>query len=522
MKRIVSFLTALSALCMGAPQLPAPAYAETVSVQAETDADTPDFSCIGAVGTLSAAEAQNVAKTVYQSIQAHLPEVSFKEAGFDLTGQNINDVIGIYRTVISCWDAGILAINNDISYNTYYDIITLNYRFGDDEYDAQLAAYSGMLDEILSGVRDTWTDVEKALYLHDYLAVNYDYDYDAYYGRVTRENRADHSAYGMLTNHLGVCEGYSDLYAMLLNRLGIDALKIISEELHHAWNMIRIDGNWYYVDVTWDDNYTQYAGIVPHNNFLRTGAQMAESNHNAADWLSFYTENVCDLAVPETFSNAFWLETDSAILPWQGGWVSVGRAAPCTLFLHRNIQPDGTSEAEPVAELEYAQYKWPVWDKPGYNYTRNYVAPAVIGNTLFFTTPTGIYALLSPENAVPVPVYELTEAERAAGFLYGLYANGSTLRYGIDTSIRSHAETFNTPVQYYSLTEAEWSKNLPEDDLRYDLNNDNNVTVHDAVALARYVNENAPEGTFLAERADFDQDAVISIGDLTVLLQVLQ
>ena len=520
MKRAVSVCTALLTLCMTAPQLSAPAYAaeSTVSAMPDTDSSVPDFSCFGAVGTLTEEESRKTAEAVYRALQAHSTQVSLKGIGIDLTNDNANDIYHICYTVMGGWDVGILAVKNKISYNTYFDRVNLNYRFEGDEYDAQYAAYSQKLDDILSGVKPEWSDVEKALYLHDYISIYYDYDSEAFYGTVERENSEHHCAYGMLKNGVAVCDGYSDLYQILLHRLGIDALSVISEELRHGWNIVRIDGDWYYVDVTWDDVYSQDAGKVLHENFLRTADEMIQTEHTASDWSIVASTNICDLAVPDTFGNAFWLESDSAILPWRNAWLTVGKDSPCTLSLHTNIRPDGTSDRTELLTLEYDDYKWPVWDMPGYTWRGNYVSPAVIGDILFYSTPTVIYAL---QDNSPVPVYELSDAEKEVGYIYGLYADGDTLYYGISTESRTHQGTLDYPILYDALTAGEWSTKLPVPEPDYDLNGDSTVSVQDAVALAKYLNETVPESDFREESADLNCDNLITLADLSVLLSAL-
>lgn len=85
------------------------------------------------------------------------------------------------------------------------------------------------------------TMLGKEIRAHDLIASAVDY----------RGTSMDQSAYSAIVDKTSVCAGYAKTLSMLLNAAGIDACAITS--VPHAWTMARINGTWYYVDVTWDD-----------------------------------------------------------------------------------------------------------------------------------------------------------------------------------------------------------------------------------------------------------------------------
>ncbi len=91
-----------------------------------------------------------------------------------------------------------------------------------------------------TGLTDEW---EIALWLHDWLIynANYDYTYTYYYPD------------GVLLKGTGVCDSYTQAYNLLLNEFNIECKRLSSEGMDHAWNLVKIDGQWCHVDVTWDD-----------------------------------------------------------------------------------------------------------------------------------------------------------------------------------------------------------------------------------------------------------------------------
>ena len=92
----------------------------------------------------------------------------------------------------------------------------------------------------------TKKDLEK---IHDYIIKNttYDKNYEKG-GEITDSSKAT----GALINGEALCSGYSDAFAIFLDKLRIPNFKITSEE--HAWNVIFFNKKWSHVDVTWDDD----------------------------------------------------------------------------------------------------------------------------------------------------------------------------------------------------------------------------------------------------------------------------
>ena len=97
-------------------------------------------------------------------------------------------------------------------------------------------------------------DYEKVLQLHNYLVTHNTYDMNVI-NTPGYEGVGTNSAYGALVKGTSVCEGYSMAFKYLLNAVGIEC-EIISGYGNgggHAWNAVKLNGIWYYVDTTWDD-----------------------------------------------------------------------------------------------------------------------------------------------------------------------------------------------------------------------------------------------------------------------------
>ena len=177
------------------------------------------------------------------------------------------------------------------------------YKVSASEYQQMYSEFVQAKEKMLEGIKDNPAlgDVEKALLIHDRLALACEYDYNK------TEDR--YNGYGALVKGAAVCQGYSEAYDYLLEEVGIQSYLCDSEELNHAWNIIDINGNWYHVDVTWDDcSWDQgergVPGAVSHKNFLRSSEGFYSYQHDATDY--------CTIPSDTTYDQYFWQNSKTA------------------------------------------------------------------------------------------------------------------------------------------------------------------------------------------------------------------
>ncbi len=141
----------------------------------------------------------------------------------------------------------------------YIDYIAPAYLFDTpSEIATARAQYNAKVSEILTKLKaeqdySTYKDYDKELWIHDYIAQNCEYVLSATYA---------HAAYGALVEGQAVCEGYTRAFQHLLNELDIECTTVTGSSdntattANHIWNAVKIDGKWYQVDLTWDDQGT--------------------------------------------------------------------------------------------------------------------------------------------------------------------------------------------------------------------------------------------------------------------------
>ncbi len=157
-----------------------------------------------------------------------------------------------------------------ISTNSWGDRNTITIEAEYRESISETAFVGRRASEILSSIiKEGMNDHEKLLAVHDWLVDNIVYD----------ESLTYYTAYDALTRGVTVCQGYSLLTYRLLNDAGIETI-ITEGEVNtgpHSWNMVKLDGQWYHLDVTWDDPVGG-DGSISYNYYLVTDDQLRKDH----------------------------------------------------------------------------------------------------------------------------------------------------------------------------------------------------------------------------------------------------
>ncbi|MGN0643025.1 MAG: transglutaminase domain-containing protein [Huintestinicola sp.] len=99
------------------------------------------------------------------------------------------------------------------------------------------------------------SDYEKLKAFHDYLVLNCE---------SSTEDPYSDSIYGALVRKKALCEGYAKAFSYLCNIAGIENMIVTGyTDVDHMWNMVKVDGNWYHVDVGWDSPDPALAELYP-------------------------------------------------------------------------------------------------------------------------------------------------------------------------------------------------------------------------------------------------------------------
>ena len=160
-------------------------------------------------------------------------------------GEGFKETISILNNFVHPYNS---SNNIKLTYGGNYTLgITVNKAYTDEE----IKLINNTVDRVIEeNITNNTPTKEKIKIIHDYIIDNTEYD------KLKYENKEDttyksNTAYGVLIERYGTCNGYADAMAIFLNKMNIINYKISNEE--HIWNLVYLDEKWYHLDLTWDD-----------------------------------------------------------------------------------------------------------------------------------------------------------------------------------------------------------------------------------------------------------------------------
>lgn len=135
-------------------------------------------------------------------------------------------------------------------------------------------------------ITEEMSDYEKELAVHDWMIAWAEYDQAALSALPGAQPTPDSdNPYGFFTGRAAICTGYTSTFQLLMDLLDIECVTVEGTAYNgtedHAWNMVRLDGDWYCVDVTWDDpvSSTPVSPAAAHMYFNVTSDFMRQFGH---------------------------------------------------------------------------------------------------------------------------------------------------------------------------------------------------------------------------------------------------
>ncbi|MCR5104366.1 MAG: leucine-rich repeat protein [Eubacterium sp.] len=335
--------------------------------------------------------------------------------------------------------------------------VKVEYISDDAEYlKSMIAQYNNAMDKCISGMDKSWSDLEKLIYINDYLVGLCEYDLNA-------DHRYD--AYGALVGHKAVCQGYSMAFKALAEKVGIPCYIVSSDQKNHAWNIVKLNGRFYMLDVTWNDVSENTLGYQKYKFFLKSENWFkSEYGEHCADDYEIHGAKVTPVADDNYYDDYFWSSAGSGLYIYlkfvDGQWYGTDGAGKIIKYSCNG--KDMTAEEGAIVDLSQV-FWWIPGEHQGY-YAVTAMKIASYGKNLLYSTPKQIM-MYDSETGKATPVYTLTDEEQAVGCIYGIYVtNDGNIEYLVSKSLRSadlEAGTTKTVPVTYKAT-FDWSEDCSE------------------------------------------------------------
>lgn len=303
------------------------------------------------------------------------------------------------------------------------------------ELDERLDEYTRTL---LSGVHDEWSDTEKVLYVHDYIASHAVY----YEGSSISAGR---NIVDLFMNESSVCVGYAMGFQYIMDIMGIPCISITNED--HIWNMVSIDDCWYYVDVTWDDSLTNAPNFTLHNMLLLSeyGLDNATPVHKPWDYSMTADSNKYD--------KFFWQNSCSAMVYLDGYWYYTTSEGLCRYSFK-------TKKEQLIYKINSS------WKAPlGGEWIISFSQLQLKDGQIYFNTPDRILKYSPSENAV----YSVCKPDIPAGYdIYDLKIEGNNLKVYSGQDVDSMTARENNYILKGDTAVSNGSKQTADDNVPFE------------------------------------------------------
>ena len=320
-------------------------------------------------------------------------------------------------------------------YNTNTGVLTAikpKYNFNPSEIPGLINSLNSATEKAMSSINDSMSDIDKMIALHDHIVLNAEYDLETYETH-NNDHPTSFSAYGVLVKGIGVCQSYTLAYSLLLKLADIEVSTVSSTALSHIWNLVKIDGEWYHVDVTWDDPTFDKKGLVSYRYFLASDEEFGarSATHYASDWVKYYT------AESDKYKNAFWKNAFSPLALLDGYYYYTNDNGSDIALVRSSLSSiEGSEHIRSLSDM-YWMYQG------GYVSGGQFRAvPFVFDGDIYYNTTDSIYRLCPGFNSDEL----VFTANITDGFIVPIKVNA------VDCTLSYLNVTYSNNNYYYSAS----------------------------------------------------------------------
>lgn len=171
-----------------------------------------------------------------------------------------------------------LELGSGYSYSHYPStgmIVYINIDFGRQSSEVPQERFNDTMNTVLANAKSLSGGYEKLKYCHDWLVNN------SVYYQPGSDTKYIREADGPVVYGTAVCEGYAKAFMYLAQSLGYECVCVVGKGngTSHMWNMVKLDGHWYHVDVTWDDPIMSDGSNRLYHDYFLVSDSKIQANH---------------------------------------------------------------------------------------------------------------------------------------------------------------------------------------------------------------------------------------------------
>lgn len=298
-------------------------------------------------------------------------------------------------------------------------IETITIKSGYFLYDS--SKFDAEVKKVMNLIKDDMSDLEKIMTVHNYLCMDAEYAYEEFSsGKVTD---IQHSALGAIIEKRAVCDGYSKAFSYYMNKLGITSYIVTGtattngSTVSHAWNQVKLDDKWYFVDVSWDDPVPDWYGSIRYDYFLKSAEDFSDHKWTVDNF------EICDSKKYDNSSNVFWKDITSQMYCVDGKIYYLKVVDKQAILLSHSLASDALSIEG--TKIDSINEKWYAFGSSKNYYPGIYSRLAYADGKLYYSGDKEIYAY----DIVTGEKGKVLEADVSKGYVYGLKASNGMIYY---------------------------------------------------------------------------------------------
>lgn len=432
----------------------------------------------------------SVEQAVYNGLSKAEPSINI--SSFHIKGDKIKQIMQDITN--TCPDLFYVGMSYSYNINSNNEVTTLipKYIYSGDDLKKKKDIYNSNMKKIMSKINNSWSDLEKIVFVHDYLCQNFEYDNDF----------NNYDAYSFFSTGKGVCQAYTSVFSGIMKELNIDVSTATSDSMNHIWNVVKLNGKWYHIDVTWDDPTYDKFSLAYHNNLLVSDTEFQKTREHH-DWVCNYKCN------DATYDNYYWMQ-DNITSPFKyldGKWyyAKFNEDNYNTDICAGNLQSRGASI--------YSLDKWYLYGTNDSFMISAYCGMDIHNNTLYFNSCDTIFSYKSSSG-----VKEISRPD-VDGRLCGLRINDNTLTISATKDYNKAGNLHSFALEAPPAPSPIVTIN-PEDAQKGDVNLDGQLDLSDVTMILKAALKLTEFNKVQLPLADVDGDSQITLNDTTLCLKM--